>query len=254
MKRLFIALLAGILCTALSGCPVFKHGDRIFQYSTLGALSAGVYEGTLPLCTLSQKGDFGIGTFNPLDGEMIFLDGVIYQARVDGTVATPGGATLSPYAIVHKFDADATFTVDAGLDYTALKETLDTHLESRNLFHAFRIDGVFPSIRVRSVPAQVRPFPPLADVVANQQQVFDLTDIEGTMVGYWCPAYIGGFNVAAYHLHFISKDRQHGGHVLEVQTGDATVEMDALHDYRVVLPDTQDFLEADLDPVSKTVL
>jgi len=37
---------------------------------------------------LKRNGDFGIGTFNALDGEMIGLDGAFYQIKVDG-VAYP---------------------------------------------------------------------------------------------------------------------------------------------------------------------
>ena len=79
---------------------------------------------------------------------------------------------------------------------------------------AIRLDGRFELVRARSVPAQTPPYRPLAEVVADQH-VFELEDVEGTMLGFRFPAYVEGIEVAGYHLHFISDDRRRGGHVLD---------------------------------------
>ena len=44
--------------------------DEVYQTSTMGALLAGVYEGNVTIRELLRHGDFGLGTFNALDGEM----------------------------------------------------------------------------------------------------------------------------------------------------------------------------------------
>ena len=49
------------------------------------ALLDGIYDGEMTIGELLGKGNFGIGTFDALDGEMIILDGVCYQLRGDGT-------------------------------------------------------------------------------------------------------------------------------------------------------------------------
>jgi acetolactate decarboxylase len=46
--------------------------DTLFQTSTLSALQAGDYDGILTIGALKQHGDFGLGSFNTLDGEMGF--------------------------------------------------------------------------------------------------------------------------------------------------------------------------------------
>ena len=81
-----------------------------------------------------------------------------------------------------------------------------------------RLDGRFDLVRARSVPRQAPPYRPLAEVVADQH-VFELADVEGTMVGFRFPAYVEGIEVAGYHLHFVDADRRRGGHVLGSRSG-----------------------------------
>lgn len=58
---------------------------------------AGVYDGTMSCGELLGYGDFGIGTFDRLDGEMIVLDGLVYQVKADGLVYTPSPTLLTPF-------------------------------------------------------------------------------------------------------------------------------------------------------------
>ena len=69
-----------------------------------------------------------------------------------------------------------------------------------------RIDGEFELVRARSVPRQLPPYRPLAEVVADQH-VFELRDSTGTLVGFRFPDYAAGLEVDGYHLHFITADR-----------------------------------------------
>ena len=73
---LAFCLAAGALHAAETG--------RLFQTSTLQALMAGVYDGDLTFQELARHGDFGLGTFEALDGGMIALDGAFYQIKADG--------------------------------------------------------------------------------------------------------------------------------------------------------------------------
>ncbi|NLO29340.1 MAG: alpha-acetolactate decarboxylase, partial [Methanosarcina mazei] len=58
--------------------------DVLYQVSTIDALLLGVYDGVLPVSDLKTHGDFGIGTFDGLEGEMLALDGNYYQIKTDG--------------------------------------------------------------------------------------------------------------------------------------------------------------------------
>ena len=57
----------------------------IFQNSLMTALLDGIYDGEMTISELLGKGNFGLGTFDGLDGEMIILDGTCYQLRGDGS-------------------------------------------------------------------------------------------------------------------------------------------------------------------------
>src|SRR5690242_7808224 len=77
---LFFVLTA---CASLPAQPAAPR-DVLYQVSTLGALQQGLFTGAEPIGTLKQHGDFGLGTFDGLNGEMIVLDGKVYQVTVDG--------------------------------------------------------------------------------------------------------------------------------------------------------------------------
>ncbi len=62
----------------------------LYQVSTAGALVEGVYQGAVTVGMVREHGDFGLGTFEDLDGEMIVLDGHVY--RVSSTRRRPRGA------------------------------------------------------------------------------------------------------------------------------------------------------------------
>ena len=49
----------------------------LFQVSTSGSLVTGVYSGAISVETLLLHGNFGLGTFENLDGEMVILDGQV---------------------------------------------------------------------------------------------------------------------------------------------------------------------------------
>jgi hypothetical protein len=73
--------------------PAWHHlnpgGDHaageLYQTSLMSALLEGIYEGEVTYGELREHGDFGLGTFNQLDGEMVGFDGIFYQIRSDGS-------------------------------------------------------------------------------------------------------------------------------------------------------------------------
>src|ERR1700683_333713 len=88
-----------------------RHGNEVYQTSTMGALLDGVYDGDVTIRELLRHGDFGLGTFNSLDGEMLVLDGVCYQLRGDGSAAIADLDELTPFAAVTWFRPDRTIDV-----------------------------------------------------------------------------------------------------------------------------------------------
>src|SRR3954470_1839100 len=82
-----------------------KPIHTLFQVSTSAALVEGLYQGAVRVSRLLRHGDFGLGTFIDLDGEMVVLDGICYQVSSNGAVGTVEGDQLVPYAVVTRFNA-----------------------------------------------------------------------------------------------------------------------------------------------------
>ncbi len=211
--------------------------DVIFQLSTIDALLAGVYDACGTVGELRRHGDTAIGTFEALDGELIGLDGVIYQARADGTVRVMPEAAGVPFAVVTWFDADRQLGPLAAASLDELNRLEDAALPTPNLFYTVRLDGRFARVKVRSVPRQHQPYPPLA-VAAQQQAVFAWRDIAGTLIGFRCPPYVKGVNVPGWHWHFLAADKTRGGHVLELEFSGLTARIDGAAAFTMRLPET----------------
>ncbi|MBN2397700.1 MAG: acetolactate decarboxylase [Deltaproteobacteria bacterium] len=243
MRRYMAGMLCAFLLLVSAGVSA---QDTVMQVSTIDALVAGVYDGTMSCGRLLQYGDLGIGTFDRLEGEMVVLDGTVYQVKGDGTVHTPGPDMTTPFAAVCRFGADGTVAVTKGMDFKALEEAIDASVVNKNLFYAIKIQGTFSYMKTRSVPAQDKPYPPLAEVTRHQS-VFEMHDIAGTIVGFRCPPYVQGINVPGYHLHFISDDRMRGGHILDLAVDQATCRVDRCNRFLLVLPtEGEAFQQVDL--------
>lgn len=220
--------------------------DILYQVSTIDALQQGVFDGVKPAGELKKHGDFGIGTFDNLDGEMIVLDGTVYQAKADGTVAVAPDTETVPFATVTFFDRDIADTTPRTMNLSEFSSVMSGRLPSGNMIYAVRMHGTFPFMKVRSIPAQQEPFPPLAVAAANQS-VFTYTESTGTVIGISAPVFLKGLNVAGFHLHFISDDRKMGGHILDCEIPAGTrVEYDITPGFTMVLPESGDFTGADL--------
>jgi acetolactate decarboxylase len=219
-----------------------SHKDRetLYQVSVLSGLMNGDYAGKVSLDQIRKHGDFGIGTFDRLDGEAIELDGVFYQVGYDGAVRRMPGNLRSPFAMVKFFGADLRFPVKDIPDFKFLQDIVDCYLKSKNIPYAVKIEGKFKYIKVRSVPAQSKPYPALAEVI-KKQSVFEYRDIEGTLVGFRMPDYMNGANTPGYHAHFLSRDKTQGGHLLDCSVGSAEVAIDDIKRFDMVLPGSADF-------------
>jgi acetolactate decarboxylase len=213
MKRFSLRILVLILSLFMLG---LAHADQplLYQVSTITALKEGCYDGPVTFGQLKEHGDFGLGTLNGLDGEMIALDGRFFQVSADGSVREIDASAKTPFAAVCTFRAEKKLAGDGKQNLQQVLQWLDEAVPDQDRFLAIRIDGTFPFMKVRSVPRQAKPYPKLTDALKHQT-VFELTDAEGTMVGFRCPPYAEGINVGGYHFHFINRARTAGGHVLD---------------------------------------
>jgi acetolactate decarboxylase len=217
----------------LAAPPAAKAGGHVWQFSTIAALMAGAYDGSLTVGELRRHGNLGVGTFNGLNGEMIVLDRQVWQVPASGRPALATDTVRVPFAAVTRFEPHSKIAIPAGLDIAALAALLDKRIGDHGLIQAVRIDGGFVQLKVRSVRAQIPPYQPLAEVLARDQVVFDLVNVRGTLVGFRFPACFSGVNAPGWHFHFLAADRRSGGHVLDLVTGPSRAMLDVVTKFAV---------------------
>jgi acetolactate decarboxylase len=239
MKNLFILLPLLFLFACSS-----NQEDAIYHYSVLKALDNGVLEGKIKIGELKKHGDIGLGTFNKMNGEMIILDNLVYRVSQDGKIIQPDDETLTPYAVTTFFHQDDTLSMSGDLNYPALKAYVERHVPSRNRFYAFRINGEFTYIKCGGADIQEKPYDKSLNQMLATRPVYEGRNIKGTLVGFWCPEYIGDINTKGFHLHFISDDHSLGGHLMEFTSKSLEISYDIKNDYRILLPKTKDFCDA----------
>jgi acetolactate decarboxylase len=214
--------------------------DALVQFSLLSALAAGDYGDGASLRDVLASGDFGIGTFDRLDGEMIVLDGKMYQAQSDGSIRPADLSSSTPFAAVTKFSADGRLEKLSATSLDDLDKQLDAALARRNSPYALRLEAEFSKLTLRSVPAQSPPFRPLVEVV-KEQSTWDHHNVRGTLIGFRCPSWIGTLNVPGYHWHFLSDDLHLGGHVLNCEFADGSLQFDECTSVVIHLPQSKQF-------------
>jgi len=216
----------------------------MYLTSPIIGLVEGILSGETTVGEALKKGDFGIGTLNQLDGEVVVLEGVAYQQIADGSSHLVEPAAKTPFMTLTRWKPDRCIAVDLGCQHSwqELMEELEAHFPSPNLFYAVRIDGRFDSMRLRAVRKQEgnRPFAE----VAKEQAVIELGAGSGTLVGFWSPPYMGySVTMPGWHLHYLSEDKKQGGHVLEAVLLEGQALIQPLHHTDYDLPKTRTFME-----------
>lgn len=249
---LFTLLLSVTLSLVTSGCKsstetmqINSKQDTLFQYSTLATLLQGVYDGNMTCGELKENGNFGLGTFNALDGEMVVFDSNVYQVASDGVARIVKDDSRIPFAAVTYFEADKTLTISESMDCINLQAYIDEQLPTKNIAYAIKIEGLFSYVKTRSVPKQNKPYPVLSEVTKTQS-TFEFFTQTGSLIGFRLPSYMEGANASGYHLHFLSADKNAGGHMLECQVKDVKIEIDYTNEWHVDLPTDSEFYDANI--------
>lgn len=238
-----IILLSG--CVHSSSTPSF-----VFQSAPISALMAGCYDGTTSIRELKQHGDFGIGTLDALDGEMVAFEGSFYQVRQDGKAYVLGDRETSPFATLVFFKKNLEYFPDNEMNFDSLTLFLDEKLPSKNLIYAIQVDGKFKSLSLRSAFFQKKPYPILTEAIKEQKK-FELKEMEGVLVGFKFPPYMEGVNVSGYHFHFLSRDRTLGGHVLDFVVRSSHIAVHQIWSSVLSLPQSDEFLNTSVGVFGK---
>ncbi|MDQ5947735.1 MAG: Alpha-acetolactate decarboxylase [Pseudomonadota bacterium] len=216
----------------------------LFQVSTSTALVQGIYNGCMTVAEIKKHGDFGLGTFDELDGEGIMLNGEVWHAKSDGSLALAADNELAPFWATTNFVSQAAYTLGTVSNWADLCQQIDKLRESQNIFTSICIKGVFKNIQYR-VACKAEQGTDLVSAT-NNQAVFELNDCSGTLVGFWTPEYAKTLNVPGYHLHLLSDDKRFGGHVLSLSAINLQLMLAEETDFKIALPESAEFLQADL--------
>lgn len=219
--------------------------NQYYQFSLVNVLMKGVCDTGITSDTLISKGNIGLGTFIRMDGELVLLDGKVYQLRPGGQAVVVSGDAQIPYAACTRFKAQHT-TRAVLKDKNALDAALsELEGDNANLFLAYRIEGTFRYLKCRTVRGQEYDGQPLAEL-GKKQHVEEYHDVKGTVVGFRSPELWQGFAVAGHHMHFIDEQRHRGGHVLEISTDEVEVNMAELSKVQIDLPTSASFRAAQM--------
>jgi acetolactate decarboxylase len=236
MRKLSAIFLIPILLLALSGLLYAQSADHsVFQVSTFHALKQGILDGYTNFGELKRHGDFGLGTLNGLDGEMVALNGEFFQIKADGKVHSIPDDAKTPFAVVTFFRRHKKVSLPRVDDLKEFQNILDHIQTDRDSILAIKAGAVFEQIKVRSPRRQAKPYPRLEEALKGQAE-FELKNVEGTLVGFRFPKYMDGVNVPDYHLHFISTDKKAGGHVMDCSAKDANVEIAVISNLSLRFP------------------
>lgn len=237
LKQFFMILLAW-----LSGLS-FLHAqiipDNIFHYSTMEALRNAAYTGDITISKLQKKGDFGLGTFNQLDGELIALDGKFYRIAANGKVELANLESKVPFSSLTHFVKDQSIILKNIKDFDALQQAILKVLPSPNHFYAIRINTTFDTIVTGGAIKVKEDETRGIATFMKTRPLYHATKSSGTIIGFYCPPYVGGIDLSPFHFHYLSGDKKYGGHLVSgnfAKANTITVELDVKEQYEIQLP------------------
>ncbi len=233
-----------------------SDNDTVFQVALLHSLIQGYYDEVLTVGELKRHGNFGLGTFEGVNGEMIVLDGVVHQALHDGSVVLPDDSEPVPFSNVTYFDDDITVEFTNVKDMNDLQQRLNQIVTSngKNLLYAVKITGKFSMVKARSEYKQQKPYRRLDEALKTDQVEFEFKDVDGTVVGLYFPDYLGNLNAKGWHFHVITADRTKGGHMFDIAFDKAEVVLDTADKFEMYIPRKNDFQKMNLaEDVTKAI-
>jgi acetolactate decarboxylase len=236
---LTLIIIVVVACSAfLAGLQTqpAKDGNTLYQLTPYNTFTTGKYAGVMPYSELEKHGDFGIGTFDGLDGEMIAVNGEFYQIPSTGIPRKAEPTQTAPYATITYFKTTQTYTV-SNLNFTQLKAYLDNQLltnSTKDVIYGIKVTGTFDWALTRSPQKQTEPYQNITQALKTQA-VFNLTDVSASAVGFWFPASFNGVDYAGYHIHLITDDHAAGGHLLDCIINNATIDVDVINNYQLTL-------------------
>ena len=222
----------------------FGQESSLYQYSTFSALSGGLYDSPKSIANVIANGDFGIGTFNALDGELVMLNGKVYKAKADSLngfqTEQVSANEYSPFFEAVYFKADTVLMLKNALNLSTLDSIISAIVPSANIMYAIKVTANFDLLKCRSVRKQSKPYKKLIAAV-KEQKIWNFKNTSATLVGFYMPEYMKDINVPGYHWHALSSDYTKGGHLLDFQCQSTSIEICFIRNFKLQLPSDSGF-------------
>lgn len=203
----------------------------LFQLGSASALLSGGIEGDMTYGQLRSKGDFGLGTFNDIDGEMVALDGNFYKISQKGKTVPVNPGWKTPFVELVEFTQSDDVAFEKIKSFATLKKLLITKLDNKNIPYALKVTGTFQFLKLRS--RSQRKAHEVKDVI---EETYSIENRSGTLVGFWFPEYLLTLTVPEFHFHFISDDKKVSGHVLELKAEYVKASFNKINQIELVFP------------------
>jgi acetolactate decarboxylase len=246
LTRQFVVSISAITLIAViagsAACIIWDQrpnansaSSTLYQIQAFNNFSQGNFAGNTTFAELAKHGNFGIGTLNGLDGEMIAFNGTFYQIPSSGVPRQITPQEKTPYATVCFFKPELTIENSSWQKYSELISFINSSIPDHTSIYAIKVDGIWGPANTRSPPIQTEPYPNLTQALVNQS-LFTINNFDGTAIGFYFPSYMNGIDYAGYHLHMITDDRKAGGHLLDCNIRNATIELEKINHYELVIP------------------
>ncbi|THU40779.1 acetolactate decarboxylase [Niastella caeni] len=248
---LLVTALAATLFSVTSFAPIPYSNKKdtlhnnLFTVGVGAALIGGLYDGNYPYRLLKQHGNFGLGAPDKLDGELVVFQGKVYQTQYTGKTFVVDDRNLTPFAMVNFFQPDKKITNGNSISKESLLHFLDSILTNVNGLYAIHISGKFSYIKTRAFPpVKAHDHTPLASML-HLQHFFEFNNVKGDLIGYRLPSFMDNTNISGYHFHYLSANKNAGGHIIDVKTDSITIEIDRLNSYTIHVPSGSEFEQFD---------
>jgi len=244
MKKIIVLLIFILFSVML----LSADGEgTITQASTINAVLKGLYDGEITFGELKKYGDFGVGYFHKMAGEVLALDGVFYRIKSDGLTEIVKDSDKTPFFMIAMLKSDSDHFTNRKLDYNELKQYILKMLPRKKSFYAIKIKGVFTNLKARTLLRQAKSYSGIGSVIKSQVRFNIPSETKGTLIGFYTPDFMEGVSIPGFHFHFMSEDKTKGGHVNSLNVVSITIEFKELKKFQLLIPENQDYHNANLE-------
>lgn len=246
-KSMFAALTFSLISSAAFSAEPIEN--TIEQYGFPLALVNQIYTGDMTPIDMLKKGQFGLGTADNLDGELVALDGVVYKIELDGSLIKAPADLSAPYMTMFKFNPSKHIVLKEVNSLAELGEKLTAQMTSKNSFYAYKITGTFSHLKMASAEKVENDSVPLMEYLKTRV-MYTKENIKGTLVGLYTPEYLGNISIPGMHFHFVSSDKKLGGHLEGISFEQVNVDIEEINKINLTLPQVAKFREHKLQQVA----